>query len=76
MDNVSTVRHYCKEVEKYQNPRGGYFTPGSLPVSARPRWDGSSRDARPYFAGERQTAACHLCWPGRTRANSGTEVSQ
>ena len=36
MDNVGAelLRHYCKEVEKYQNPRGGYFTPGSYLVSA------------------------------------------
>lgn len=28
------LRHYCKEVEKYDNPRGGKFTPGSYTVSA------------------------------------------
>ena len=27
-------RLYCKEVEKYRNPRGGYFQPGLYPVSA------------------------------------------
>ena len=36
VDNISAelLRHYCKEVEKYQNPRGGQFTPGSYTVSA------------------------------------------
>ncbi|EFE22578.1 formate C-acetyltransferase [Edwardsiella tarda ATCC 23685] len=36
VDNISAelLRHYCKEVEKYQNPRGGSFTPGSYTVSA------------------------------------------
>ncbi len=28
------LRLYCKEVEKYHNPRGGQFTPGSYTVSA------------------------------------------
>ncbi|MGX9520252.1 formate C-acetyltransferase [Vibrio mediterranei] len=28
------LRLFCKEVETYQNPRGGYFTPGSYTVSA------------------------------------------
>lgn len=39
IDDVDTIsadllRHYCKEVEKYRNPRGGQFTPGSYTVSA------------------------------------------
>lgn len=36
VDNISAdlLRFYCKEVEKYQNPRGGQFTPGSYTVSA------------------------------------------
>lgn len=36
VDNISAelLRLYCKEVEKYKNPRGGYFTPGSYTVSA------------------------------------------
>lgn len=36
VDNISAelLRHYCKEVEKYTNPRGGQFTPGSYTVSA------------------------------------------
>lgn len=36
VDNISAdlLRFYCKEVEKYRNPRGGYFTPGSYTVSA------------------------------------------
>lgn len=36
VDNISAelLRHYCKEVEKYRNPRGGIFTPGSYTVSA------------------------------------------
>lgn len=36
VDNISAelLRHYCKEVEKYRNPRGGQFTPGSYTVSA------------------------------------------
>ncbi len=28
------LRFFCKEVERYQNPRGGGFTPGSYTVSA------------------------------------------
>jgi len=28
------LRLFCKEVEQYQNPRGGQFTPGSYTVSA------------------------------------------
>lgn len=36
VDNISAdlLRFYCKEVEQYQNPRGGQFTPGSYIVSA------------------------------------------
>ncbi|HAS0920971.1 formate C-acetyltransferase [Enterobacter cloacae] len=36
VDNISAelLCHYCKEVEKYRNPRGGIFTPGSYTVSA------------------------------------------
>ncbi len=39
IDDVDTIsadllRFYCKEVEKYRNPRGGQFTPGSYTVSA------------------------------------------
>ncbi|ROP49032.1 formate C-acetyltransferase [Enterobacter sp. BIGb0383] len=36
VDNISAelLRYYCKEVEKYRNPRGGLFTPGSYTVSA------------------------------------------
>ncbi|CAM3136167.1 formate C-acetyltransferase [Streptobacillus ratti] len=36
VDNISAeiLRFYCKEVEKYINPRGGIFTPGSYTVSA------------------------------------------
>ncbi|HEY2454763.1 MAG TPA: formate C-acetyltransferase [Scandinavium sp.] len=36
VDNISAdlLRYYCKEVEKYRNPRGGQFTPGSYTVSA------------------------------------------
>lgn len=36
VDNISAdiLRFYCKEVEKYENPRGGIFTPGSYTVSA------------------------------------------
>ncbi|HBI6864782.1 TPA: formate C-acetyltransferase [Enterobacter cloacae] len=36
VDNISAelLRHYCKEVEKYRNPRGGIFMPGSYTVSA------------------------------------------
>ncbi|HBL4999010.1 formate C-acetyltransferase [Enterobacter cloacae] len=36
VDNISAelLRHFCKEVEKYRNPRGGIFTPGSYTVSA------------------------------------------
>ncbi|EEC8285651.1 glycyl radical enzyme, PFL2/glycerol dehydratase family protein [Escherichia coli 08BKT055439] len=53
--NISAelLRHYCKEVEKYQNPRGGYFTPGSYTVSAHVPLGsvvGATPDGR--FAGE------------------------
>lgn len=36
VDNLSSdiLRLYCKEVEKYENPRGGIFIPGSYTVSA------------------------------------------
>ena len=36
VDNISAdiLRYYCKEVEKYRNPRGGIFIPGSYTVSA------------------------------------------
>lgn len=36
VDNLSSeiLRLYCKEVEKYSNPRGGIFIPGSYTVSA------------------------------------------
>ncbi len=36
VDNMSSdiLRYYAKAVEKYQNPRGGIFTPGSYTVSA------------------------------------------
>ncbi|SFR17925.1 formate C-acetyltransferase [Enterobacter sp. kpr-6] len=36
VDDISAdlLRYYCKEVEKYANPRGGVFTPGSYTVSA------------------------------------------
>ncbi|HHT7396395.1 formate C-acetyltransferase [Klebsiella oxytoca] len=36
VDNISAdlLRFYCKEVEQYQNPRAGQFTPGSYTVSA------------------------------------------
>nr|WP_318384521.1 formate C-acetyltransferase [uncultured Enterobacter sp.] len=36
VDDISAdlLRFYCKEVEKYHNPRGGVFTPGSYTVSA------------------------------------------
>ncbi|ATA19697.1 formate C-acetyltransferase [Gibbsiella quercinecans] len=32
--SAELLRFYCKEVEKYRNPRGGQFTPGSYTVSA------------------------------------------
>ncbi|QMR45989.1 formate C-acetyltransferase [Citrobacter freundii] len=55
VDNISAelLRHYCKEVEKYQNPRGGQFTPGSYTVSAHVPLGsvvGATPDGR--FAGE------------------------
>lgn len=36
VDDISAdiLRHYAKEVEKYRNPRGGSFIPGSYTVSA------------------------------------------
>ncbi len=36
VDNISSdiLRFYCKEVEKYTNPRNGVFIPGSYTVSA------------------------------------------
>lgn len=55
VDNISAelLRHYCKEVEKYANPRGGQFTPGSYTVSAHVPLGsvvGATPDGR--FAGE------------------------
>ncbi|MCW4784603.1 formate C-acetyltransferase [Enterobacter chuandaensis] len=55
VDNISAelLRHYCKEVEKYLNPRGGQFTPGSYTVSAHVPLGavvGATPDGR--FAGE------------------------
>ncbi|CND27458.1 MULTISPECIES: formate C-acetyltransferase [Yersinia pseudotuberculosis complex] len=55
VDNISAdlLRFYCKEVEKYTNPRGGQFTPGSYTVSAHiPLGSvvGATPDGR--FAGE------------------------
>lgn len=63
VDNISAelLRHYCKEVEKYQNPRGGYFTPGSYTVSAHVPLGsvvGATPDGR--FAGEQ--LADGVCW--------------
>ncbi|XPE67024.1 glycine radical domain-containing protein [Shigella flexneri] len=55
MDNISAelLRHYCKEVEKYQSPRGGYFTPRSYTFPLpRPVGIGGRRDADGRFAGE------------------------
>ncbi len=55
VDNISAdlLRNYCKEVEKYHNPRGGQFTPGSYTVSAHVPLGavvGATPDGR--FAGE------------------------
>jgi pyruvate formate-lyase/glycerol dehydratase family glycyl radical enzyme len=55
VDNISAdlLRYYCKEVEKYRNPRGGQFTPGSYTVSAHVPLGavvGATPDGR--FAGE------------------------
>ncbi|MFV0262764.1 MAG: formate C-acetyltransferase [Kluyvera sp.] len=55
VDNISAdlLRFYCKEVEKYRNPRGGQFTPGSYTVSAHVPLGsvvGATPDGR--FAGE------------------------
>ena len=55
VDNISAelLRHYCKEVEKYRNPRAGQFTPGSYTVSAHVPLGavvGATPDGR--FAGE------------------------
>jgi pyruvate formate-lyase len=55
VDNISAdlLRHYCKEVERYRNPRGGQFTPGSYTVSAHVPLGavvGATPDGR--FAGE------------------------
>ncbi|QPK00479.1 formate C-acetyltransferase [Enterobacter mori] len=55
VDNISAelLRHYCKEVEKYRNPRGGQFAPGSYTVSAHVPLGavvGATPDGR--FAGE------------------------
>lgn len=79
VDNISAelLRHYCKEVEKYQNraaatSRRSYTVSAHVPLGSVV---GATPDGR--FAGNNwQTAACHPCWAGRTRANSGTEVSQ
>ncbi|STL72082.1 formate acetyltransferase 2 [Escherichia coli] len=64
-------------MEKYQNPRGGYFTPGSYTVSAHVPLGsvvGATPDGR--FAGEQLADGGLVTYagPGRTRANSGTEV--
>lgn len=51
--SADLLRHYCKEVEKYTNPRGGQFTPGSYTVSAHVPLGsvvGATPDGR--FAGE------------------------
>ncbi len=80
VDNISAelLRHYCKEVEKYQNPRGGYFTPGSYTVSAHVPLGsvvGATPDGRlPGTTGRRRLVT--YAGSGRTRANGGTEVSQ
>ncbi len=66
VDNISAklLRHYCKEVEKYQNPRGGYFTPGSYTVSAHvPLGSVLARRQTVVLPGNNwQTVACHPCW--------------
>ena len=53
VDNISAelLRHYCKEVEKYRNPRGGIFT--RLVYRLRPcaAWRGRGGYAR-WPAGE------------------------
>lgn len=51
--SADLLRFYCKEVEKYRNPRGGQFTPGSYTVSAHVPLGavvGATPDGR--FAGE------------------------
>lgn len=66
VDNISAelLRHYCKEVEKYQNPRGGQFTPGSYTVSAHVPLGsvvGATPDGR--LAGEQLAdGGCRRCW--------------
>ncbi|QIQ20450.1 formate C-acetyltransferase [Zophobihabitans entericus] len=53
MISAELLRYYSKEVEKYKNPRGGYFTPGSYTVSAHVPLGavvGATPDGR--FAGE------------------------
>ncbi len=51
--SADLLRFYCKEVERYRNPRGGQFTPGSYTVSAHIPLGavvGATADGR--FAGE------------------------
>lgn len=55
VDNISAelLRYYCKEVEKYQNPRGGQFTPGSYTVFRTRAVGGGGRgDTDGRFSGE------------------------
>lgn len=66
VDNISAelLRHYCKEVEKYQNPRGGYFTRDRIPFLLTSRWDRWLARRQTVVLPENswQTAACHPCW--------------
>lgn len=66
VDNISAelLRHYCKEVEKYQNPRAVTSRRDRIPFLLTSRWDRwlARRQTVVLPGNNWQTAACHLCW--------------
>ncbi len=66
VDNISAelLRHYCKEVEKYQNPRVVTSRRDRIPFLLTSRWDRwlARRQTVVLPGNNWQTAACHLCW--------------
>ncbi|MDA6076022.1 formate C-acetyltransferase [Edwardsiella anguillarum] len=80
VDDISAdlLRFYCKEVEKYRNPRGGQFTPGSYTVSAHIPWGGGRGDAG-WPAGRRAAGRRRPVTDarsGQSGADGGAEVGQ
>lgn len=79
VDNISAelLRHYCKEVENTRTARR-LLHADRIPFLLTSRWDRWLARRQTVVLPENswQTAACHPCWARRTRANSGTEVSQ